>query len=170
MPGTPDPVVGSDPVTGIIAASLSVFVIAIFVYIASERDVPAVVLTPIAAMSYGLFAAGLWAGVRVLFHHFALDPLGEPTQFAWLLLVAGGLLAMQAAIPFFLFARFGFVVPVAGFAVISTFLLFTFLRVGGESDPLALFGVGFAPVFIGGVLALALLEAGVRYVLTDRNR
>lgn len=165
MPGSPEPVVGNDPLTGVIAALLSVLVIAIFAYVASRWDVPPVVLTGVGAAGYGIFAAGLWAGVRIAFYHFALNPTAEPLQFAWLIIVAGGLLAVQAAIPFFLYARFNFLAPMVAFAAISTFLLFTFLRVGGETDPLALFGLGFAPFFIGILTVVAALEAGARYFI-----
>lgn len=167
MPGIPEPILGSDPLTGIIAALLSVLIIGIFVYTSVKLEISAVMLSGVGAVSYGVFAAGVWAGVRLLFHHFALNPTIEPLQFAWLIIIAGGLLAAQAAIPFFLFARFNFILPLVGFAAISTLLLFVFLRVGGETDPLALFGFGFAPFFIGSLLALAALEAGVRYILAN---
>ncbi|SDR16160.1 hypothetical protein [Natronobacterium texcoconense] len=165
MPGIPEPVLGSEPLTWIVAATLSVLVVSLFAYAASRWEFSAVVLIVAGAAGYGLFAAGLWASVRLAFHHLALDPVAEPVTFAWLLVVAGGLLAVQAAIPFFLFARFGYVVPMIGFTAISTLLLFVFLRVGGETDPLALFGFGFAPFFVGSLLVLAVLEAVLRYLL-----
>lgn len=98
MPGTPDPVIGSDPLTGVIAALLSVFVVGIFVYASARWDTSAVILAGVGAAGYGIFAAGLWASVRLVFYHFALDPTAEPLQFAWLMGIAGGLLAVQAVI------------------------------------------------------------------------
>ena len=164
MPGTPESVVGSDPATGIVAVVLAGLVLAGFLYAASRWDGSAAALAGVGAIGYGLFAAGVWAGVRLAFHHLTVDPTTEPVQFAWLLILAGSLLAVQAAIPFFLYARFRFVLPMVGFAGISAFLFLVFLYVGGESDPLPLFGVGFAPLFLGSLLALGALEAGVRYV------
>lgn len=99
MPGTPDPIFGSDPLTGVIAATLSVLVVGNFAYAASRAELSMVGLTGVGAAGYGLFAIGLWAGVRVVFYH--LDPMIEPFQFILLILLAGGLLAVQAAIPFF---------------------------------------------------------------------
>ena len=163
MPGTPDPVLGSDPLTLIVAGALSALIVGSFAYVASRSEFSTVVLTGGGAAGYGLFAIGLWASVRVMFYH--LDPMIDPFQFILLILLAGGLLAVQAAIPFFLYARSGFLAPMVGFATISIFLLFVFLRVGGETDPLALFGFGFAPLFIGSLLALAALEAGVRHLI-----
>lgn len=165
MPGTPDPVLGSEALTWGIAFLLSALIVGGFVYVASRWTNSTVVLTALGAGVYGLFAVGLWAGVRLVFHQFALSPVTEPLQFAWLIVVAGGVIAVYAVIPFYLFARFTFVAPMIGFTAISTFLLFLFLRVGGESDPLGLFGVGFAPVFFGVLIVLGFLEAGVRYVV-----
>ncbi|AFZ73577.1 hypothetical protein [Natronobacterium gregoryi] len=165
MPGIPEPVVGSDPLTWLIAGSLSVLVVVLFAYTASRWDGSAVAVAVVGAAGYGLATVGLWAGVRLAFYHFVLDPVAEPMQFAWLLVFAGGTIAIYAAIPFFLFARFGYVVPMIGFTAISTLLFFLFLRVGGETDPLALFGLGFAPFFIGTLLVLAVLEAVVRSLL-----
>lgn len=107
-----------------------------------------------------MFTIRVWASVRWGFEHITLDPMADPWTFLWLIGIAGGLLAVQAAIPFYRYARFTLVVPMIGFAGISTL----FLRVGGETDPFALFGFGFVPVFIGSLLALAALEIGVRRI------
>ncbi len=165
MPGTPDPVLGSDPLTLVVAGALSILVVGSFASLVSRSEMSAILLAGIGAAGYGLFATGVWASVRRGFGHITLDPMAEPLAFASLILLAGGLLGVQAAIPFFLYARSGFLAPMVGFVAISTLLLFVFLRVGGETDPLALFGFGFAPFFLGGLLALAALEAGVRYVV-----
>jgi len=164
MPGTPDPVLGSDPLTLAIAAILSVLVVSLFVYLVSRSEISAGLLAGIGAAGYGLFMIGVWASVRWGFEHITLDPMADPWTFLWLVSIASGLLAVQAAIPFYLYARFTLVVPMIGFTGVSTLLLFVFLRVGGETDPLALFGFGFAPVFIGGILSLAAIETGVRRI------
>ncbi|GAB6878211.1 hypothetical protein JCM17823_04850 [Halorubrum gandharaense] len=164
MPGTPDPVLGSDPVTLAVAAILSVLVVSLFAYLVSRSELSAVLLAGVGSAGYGLFTIGVWASVRWGFEHITLDPMADPWPFIMVIVIAGGLLALQAAIPFYLFARFSLVAPMFGFTGISTLLLFVFLRVGGETDPLALFGFGFAPVFIGSLLGLAALETGVRRV------
>lgn len=58
MPGTPDPVLGSDPLTLIVAGALSALIVGSFAYAASKSEFSTVVLTAVARRKPTAFAVG----------------------------------------------------------------------------------------------------------------
>lgn len=59
MPGTPDPVLGSDPLTIVVAGTLSILVVGSFASFVSRSKLSAVLLADIGGAGYGWFATGV---------------------------------------------------------------------------------------------------------------
>lgn len=98
---------------------------------------------------------------RIRSHHAGPD--SGTARVHPLILLASGLLAVQAAIPFFVCS---IRISRANCRIHSDqhVLALRLSAYWGETDSLALFDFGFAP-FFGGLLVLTALEATVRYVV-----
>lgn len=165
MPGTPDPVIGSDAVTIVLAASLALVTV-LWPLRAFPRSAVTTRLVPIGSVAYAAVAILLWFGVRAAFYHHVIDPAADPVGFSLIVTVAVIVFALQAAIPLYLYASRGLVVPLVVLAAVTTVLFFTFLRVGGESDPIGLYAFAFGPLVIGILLVGGAFELGVRRALS----
>lgn len=159
MPGTPDPVLGSDALTLLVAVVAAVAVTAVpFV-----RDVPADLrLLSLGGLGYATAFLAVWAGARYLTGTFTSSFLEHPLNLAAFLALAGLVLAAQFVVPYYLHARWDMVAPLAGLFVATTVVAYAFLRVNGETDPIGLYALFFGPALIAVTGVLAVLEEGVR--------
>ncbi|WP_115863301.1 hypothetical protein [Halorussus litoreus] len=169
MPGTPDPVLGSRLLTVAVAALLGAAVALAPVFLSfalRESRAGPTALAVAGGLAYALLCLGAWAGARLATDAFVSSMVADPlTLVGWLL---GGLVVFgaQAGIPYYLYARWRLVVPLAALFGATVLVLFAFLGVRGESDPLALYVLFFGPMVVLGSSVLALAEFGVRrYVL-----
>lgn len=161
MPGSPDPVLGSDALTVVVAAVVAAGVVALPLLRSGARRDPRTDAVG-GGVAYACLCIGTWAGVRFLTDSFVSSLFERPLHLAGLLAFAALVFALQAAIPLFLYARYGLASPLAALFGLTTLVLFVFLRVRGESDPLALYVLFFGPLLVGGLVAVALVELGVR--------
>lgn len=113
-----------------------------------------------AGVGYALVCLALWGGARVATRWSVSETLAvvSGTRPG---LVAVAVLFVQGGLPVYLYARWGLVAPLGGLFVLTAVLLATFLSVGGESDPLSLYGALFGAIAVGILCALAALEVGV---------
>lgn len=158
MPGTPDPVLGSDALTFAIACATSALV-ASLPYVLRDRLPTPSRFALGGGIGYALLCLGAWAGAR-----FATDAFANATPRLWALVVSVGVVVLgaHAAVPYYIFARWKVVAPLAGLFAATTLVLDVFLRVRGESDPLALYVLFFGPIVVVGLCVLGSLEIGVR--------
>ncbi|USZ67988.1 hypothetical protein NGM10_14790 [Halorussus salilacus] len=161
MPGTPDPVVGSDAATFAVACGVGALAASLPYAFRGRLAAPRRVALGggVASAALGL---GAWAGARFATNSFAPSLLGSPEHFLGLLAWSALVLGAQAGLALYLFARWGLAVPLAELLAGTTLVLYAFLRVRGESDPLALYALFFGPLFVAGMLAASLAELGVR--------
>lgn len=157
MPGTPDPVLGSDALTFAAAVALGALA-ASAPFLLRRRFGSPGRFAATAGFAYGTLYVSLWAGARLVADAF--DAPGV-APFA---LASLALLAAQAGVPYYLAARFRLYGPLLGLFATSVLVGYAFLRVRGESDPVGLY-VLFAPVVLAGCSLLGLAELGGRRAL-----
>ncbi len=161
MQGTPDPVLGSDLATLLVAAAAGTVVAILPLHSAlRERDSRRLALAGGAA--YALLCLTAWAGVRFVADAFVESMVADPLTLVGFLALAAVVLGLQAAVPVYLHARYALLSPLVALFGLTTLVLYAFLRVRGESEPLVLYALFFGPVLIAGLLAVALAEVGVR--------
>ncbi|WP_324756238.1 hypothetical protein [Haloarcula montana] len=163
MPGTPDPALGSDTLTRAVSVVASVAVLAL-PYLFVDRWPP----LRVALGSGAVYAVGClccWAGARLLTDAFASGFGDRPVASAGVGAVGTVVLAAQAAVPVYGYARYGVVVPLVALSVVTNVLVYTFLLVRGETDPLGLYALFFGPALVAGLALLAGLELCVRWLL-----
>ncbi|WP_416841174.1 hypothetical protein [Haloferax sp. DFSO52] len=159
MPGTPDPVLGSQILTHAFASAVGLVLVGVaYVYrerIARDRLLPAVV-----GVGYATATLAVWAAARVV-----TDAMRD-TGFTENLLATAGILVFSFLLlagfvygTARLYARYGLVVPLIGLFGVTELVWWAFLHVRGESDALGMF-VFFGPMFV----AIVLLVTGIEYV------
>ncbi|WP_134670512.1 hypothetical protein [Halorussus marinus] len=160
MPGTPDPALGSEALTVAIACGAGAFAAAMPFAVRERLPAPWAFAVG-GGLAYAAVSLGVWAGAR-----FVTDLFPTATARVWLLV--GGATAVvlvgHAAIPYYAYARWGLVAPLAGLFGATALVWYLFLRVGGESDPLAIYPF-FGAAVVAGLCVLALVEAGVRRLI-----
>jgi len=157
MPGTPDPVLGSDALT--LAVACAAGALAASVPVARRERLPAPRAFALAGgFAYAAVSLGVWAGARFATDSFAIAP---PDVWAGVVAIGAAVLAAHAAVPYYAYARWRLVAPLAGLFGATVLILSLFLRVGGESDPLAIY-LFFGVAVVAGLCLLAVVEAGVR--------
>ncbi|GAB3420081.1 hypothetical protein GCM10027435_22310 [Haloparvum alkalitolerans] len=167
MPGTPDPVLGSDAATLVASVLLAVATTAAAAWRASgtQRASRPLRTATLLGVAHGAVLVGGWALVRTVAGRFWTAPTAAPGEF--LLVVVGGLLVvtLQAAVSLGWLAARGVVSPTVGLAAATALVWFLILRVGGESDPLGLYALAFGPVVVAALLGLGAAEWAVRRAL-----
>lgn len=159
MPGTPDPVLGSNAVTLAAAAAAAVPVGLLPLLVRRRLTVSRETTALLGGAAYGGLCSLLWVLVRlVVAPHLLPD---SPLETLWLVVLSAAVVGLQAALTGYLHDRFRLRLPLAGFYGLTILVLFTCLRVGGESPGylLYLFVVPFAVV---GLTLLGALELGGR--------
>ncbi|GAB3327148.1 hypothetical protein EI982_15615 [Haloplanus rallus] len=164
MAGTPHHALGDPLLTGAVATAVATVVTGVACR-SRRADARAAALR--GGVAYGVGFLLLWAGVRLLFWRFAVDPRDSPLV---AVLIVGGAtlaLAVQGGLPLFLHASRGLWTPVAWLFGASWVCAYTFLRVGGEAGAfflLALWTLAVVPGALLGLAALCGLELGGRRV------
>ena len=164
MPGSPDPVLGSDALNvGVAAFVAGAF--ALLPYVLRDRFAEPKAVALGGGLGYALVGLGAWAGARLVTDAFVGGMTADAATFAAWLLAGGVVLGAQAAIPYYCYARWRLVAPLAALFVVTVLILPPFLSVRGESDPLALYALVFGPLLVGGSSLVGLTEFGVRRFL-----
>jgi len=166
VPGTPTPVLGSETATWVAAVGLTALAYAGPTLVSRAwpaRDVAPEVLAAASGVAHALLVVAAWAGARVATGRFS-----QHSALAGVLLVATVLvLALQATVPTLAYRRYGAVLPLAVAVVVSGFVFAAVLRVGGESDPLVLYGVVLGWLVVAGILAVGVVEVALRRFVTS---
>jgi len=158
VPGTPDPVLGSDALTLAVALLGAAVVVAVPVLLARRDRLPSPPWSALAAgAAYGIGFTLLWASVLAVFR-----PVDVPTSGYGLIALALVVVGLQAAIPVYSYARRRLVLPLVALLPLTVLVFWLTLHVGGESDGYLLYTVLGGVYVLPGLLALAGLELGGR--------
>ncbi|WP_132060394.1 hypothetical protein [Halorussus amylolyticus] len=165
MPGTPDPVLGSDALTLAVACASGALATAVPHVLRERLPAPSRVAL-VGGLGYAAACLAAWAGAR-----FATGAWATATPRIWALVISAGVvvLSAQAAIPYYLYARWRLVGPLAGLFAVTTLVVDIFLHVRGETDPLGLYALFFGPVVVVTIGVLGAVELGVRRFVSRRN-
>jgi hypothetical protein len=163
MPGSPDPVLGSD----VANVGVSILVAGFFVALPSLRrdrldDSRRFALG--GGLAYALTCFAAWAGARIVTDAFVAGMVADAgTVLGWSA-AALVVLGAQAAIPYYCLARWRLVAPLAALFAVTVLILPAFLSVRGESDPLGLYVLVFGPLLVGLTCLGGLAEYAVRKI------
>ncbi|WP_410767211.1 hypothetical protein [Haloferax sp. DFSO60] len=159
MPGTPDPVLGSEVLTHAVASAVGLVLVA-DVYASRKRIARDRLLPALVGIVYAVTTLAVWAASRAVTDAFPSGVSENPTTvvgvLVFSLLVLTGFVFGTAR----LYARYGLLVPLVGLFGVTELVWWAFLHVRGESDALGMF-VFFGPLF----LILVFLVAGVEYAI-----
>lgn len=164
MPGTPDPVLGSDALTVAVACLAGAVVAFAPLVFRPSLDRPAALAVG-GGVAYALLTLGAWAGARLVADAFVSEMTAGPAVFLGWTLAGAVVLGAQAAIPYYCYARWRLVAPLVALFVVTVLVLYAFLGVRGESDPLGLYVLLFGPLLVIGTCLVCLAEFGVRRFL-----
>jgi len=154
--GTPHHALGDPLLTGAVATAVAVVVTGVTVVGRSRwSDARAAALR--GGVAYGIGFLLLWAGIRLLFWRFAVDPRDSPLVAGLIVGSAALALAVQGGLPLYLHASRGLWTPVAWLFGASWVCAYTFLRVGGEAGAFFLLLLWTLAVVPGGLVGLAVL-------------
>lgn len=158
MPGSPDPVLGSQLLTHGVASAVGLALVAA-VYAARRRIAGDRLSAALVGAGYAAATLAVWAAVRAVTDAVPSGVVEDlPAALAVLtfsfLLLTGFVLATAR-----LYARLGLLVPLVGLFVVTELVWWAFLHVRGETDALGMFIV-FGPVLVVAVL----VASGVEYV------
>lgn len=159
MPGTPDPALGSDLLTR--AAALLAAVAIVSLSFVLDRKSPRRLAVG-GGVAYAGFCLACWLGARLLTGMFTSALVESPGMGSLLVLGALVVLGAQAAVPLYAYRRYGTVAPLAGLALATGIVVYAFLRVNGETDPLGLYTLFFGPMTVVALTLLAGVELGGR--------
>ncbi|WP_276301276.1 hypothetical protein [Halorussus lipolyticus] len=164
MPGTPDPVLGSDALTLAVACFVGALVATVPYGFRESLPRPALLAVGGGAV-YAVFCLAVWAGARLATVGFPPAAADRPATLAVVVVLNALVIGAQVAVPYYLYARFRFVAPLVGAFAATVAVLVLFLGVGGETDPIALYPLLFGPLLVAAICLLGLAEFGVRRFL-----
>ncbi|MDS0298700.1 hypothetical protein NDI76_08090 [Halogeometricum sp. S1BR25-6] len=162
MPGTPNPVLGSDALTA--AVSLLAAAVAVVLAVRSRDAASPRVLALGGGVGYAVLAVGLWFVVRLVAGQFS-QYSASAAEWVGIVLLSAAVVALHAGLALYLHARWRYLTPLAALFAVTALLAWLFLRVGGETDPLVIYAILFGPAVPLFFLALAAAEYGVRVVV-----
>ncbi|MFC4450226.1 hypothetical protein [Halorussus aquaticus] len=165
MPGSPDPVLGSDALNVGVATLVAGLFVALPYVLRNRFDRRR--LAVVGGLAYAVVCLGAWAGARFVADAFVAGMTADPAVFAGWTLAGAVVLGAQAAVPYYCFARWRLVAPLAALFAVTVLILPPFLSVRGESDPLALYALVFGPLLVGLTCLGGLAEYAVRQVALD---
>ena len=161
MPGTGESALGSDGVAWGIGGLVGVTVVGV-PSLFSGLPSHALNFAVRGGVAYAAFRLAVWFGTR-----FVTGAFANTTLKWWFGIVALAVvvLGLQTAVPYYLYARWGFIAPLGGLFAVASVTLSVLTHVRGEGDSLGLYSLLFGPMLLAVILGLVLLEAGVRYLL-----
>jgi hypothetical protein len=158
MPGTPDPVFGSQILTHIVSSAVGLVLVTV-VYTTRRRIARSRLRPARIGVGYAAATLAVWFAVRVVTDAFPSGFVTNPTGAAGILAFSFLLLTMFVVATARLYARRGLVVPLVSLFGVTELVWWAFLHVRGETNALGMF-VFFGPM----LLAVVLLLAGIEYV------
>lgn len=162
MPGTPDPVLGSSLLTHAVGALAGV--VAVLIAVRYRDDASPRTFAAVGGAVFATLALLLWFVVRVATDEFAQLSIPSLPTFAAIVLASGAVLFAHTALCLYLYGRAGYLSPLLVLFGATEFVVWVFLHVRGETDPIGLYWLLFGPLVVGVALALAGVEYGVRRV------
>ncbi|SFR42525.1 hypothetical protein [Halogeometricum limi] len=163
MPGTPDPVLGSSLLTHVVAGLVAGGAVLLALHYRSRTTPRRLALA--GGTAYAVAAILLWGVVRVATNEFAQLAIPSLPTFAAVVLASGLVVFAHTALALYFHARFGYLTPLVVLFGATAFLVWVFLHVRGESDPIGLYWLLFGPAILTALLVLAGVEYGVRLLL-----
>jgi len=163
MPGTPDPVLGSELATLVVAVGVGALV-GVVPFVVARRLSPRR-YAAVGGLVYAVVLTALWAVPRAGVEGLGCSLPADLMTCGPLALVGVAVLAGQAAVGLYAYAEYGSVGPLAATALVTVLLLWVFLHIRGESDPMALYGLFFGPAAVGFTVLVGVGEALVRRAL-----
>ncbi|WP_135825908.1 hypothetical protein [Halorussus ruber] len=163
MPGSPDPILGSDAANVGVSTLVAVLFVAL-PYLLRDRLDDSRRFALGGGLAYALTCLAAWAGSRVATDAFAAGMAADAGTFLGWSAAALVVLGAQAAIPYYCVARWRLVAPLAALFAVTVLILPPFLSVRGESDPLGLYVLVFGPLLVGLTCLGAVAEYVVRSV------
>lgn len=157
MPGTPDPVLGSEVLTHGIAVAVGLFLVASVVLIRSRTSRVRRSAT-LLGIGYAFVTLAVWFGSRVVTDAFPSGFIEDLPAAAGFLVFSAFTLAGFVVAVAWLYARHGLVAPLIGLFGITELVWWAFLHVRGETDALGMF-IMFGPL----LMLIVLLFAGLEY-------
>ncbi|NEU57138.1 hypothetical protein [Halorussus sp. MSC15.2] len=164
MPGSPDPVLGSDALTLGVACFFAALAAAAPYWFPAPRPRPATFAVGGGAV-YAASCLAVWAVARLATVGLPSAASEQPATLGVVLALNAVVIALQVAIPYYVYARWRFVAPLAGAFAATVAVLVLFLNVNGETDPVGLYPFVFGPPLVVATCILALAEFGVRRFL-----
>ncbi|WP_411966717.1 hypothetical protein [Haloferax sp. YSSS75] len=168
MPGTPDPVLGSQLLTHAVASAVGIVLVGV-VYAARERIASERLLPAVLGAVFAAATLAVWGVARVVTDAFPPGVTENPTAMGGVLVFSLLVLAGFVYATARLYARYGLVVPLVGLFGVTELVWWAFLHVRGESDALGMF-VFFGPMFVAVVLLVTGIEYIVRRVWAGRGQ
>lgn len=168
MPGSPDPVLGSMTLT--IGVSIILAAVLVALPLLGRSQLVSRRLALGGGLGYALVCLAAWAGARAVTDAFVSGLIEQPASLVVLVVVGAVVLGVQAAVPIYLYDRWGLVAPLAGLFGATSLILVTFLQVRGESDPLGLYVLVFGPMAIGLLVVVGLGEIAIRRAVAALGR
>ncbi|MFC7080155.1 hypothetical protein [Halorussus caseinilyticus] len=129
---------GSDALTLAVASAVGALVATLPYGFRESLPRPAVLAIGGGA-AYATFCLAVWAGARLATVGLPSAALDQPGTFAVVLTLNFLVVGLQVAIPYYCYAGWRFVAPLAGAFAGTVVVLFLFLGVNGETDPIALY-------------------------------
>ncbi|QGA84032.1 hypothetical protein [Halomicrobium sp. LC1Hm] len=160
MPGTPEPVVGSAVVTLGLAVAVGTLV-AVVPLVVGRRPSPRR-YAAVGGGVYALVVGGLWAVPRIGVAGLGCSLPGDAGTCGPFALIGVLVLAGQGAVALYTHSEYGYVVPLGATVSVTLVLAWSFLQIGGESDPMTLYALFFGPAAVGVTCVLGVCEAIVR--------
>jgi len=167
MQGTPDPVLGSELATLVVAVGAGVL-IGIIPLVVDRRLSPRR-YAAVGGLAYAVGMTALWAVPRIGVEGLGCSLPADLATCGPLALVGVAVFAGQAAVALYAYAEYGSVAPLGVTVLVTILLAYAFLRIRGESDPLALYALFFGPAAVGVTVIVGVGEAFVRRALAERD-
>jgi hypothetical protein len=161
MPGTPDFVLGSAALTFAVACLVGGAVAVVPFALRDSFPAPAA-LSLAGGVAYALLCLGAWVGARLVADAFVSGMTDDATALVGWLAAGAVVLGLQAGIPYYSYARWRLVGPLVALFAVTVVVVYAFLGVRGETDPLGLYVVLFGPLLVTATCLVGLAEAGVR--------
>jgi len=160
MQGTPDPVLGSELATLVVALGVGALV-GVAPLVVGRRLSPRR-YAGVGGALYATVLTALWVLPRIGVAGLGCSLPSDLGACGPLALVGFAVLGGQAAVGLYAYAEYGSVGPLAATVLVTVLLTHVFLQIRGETDPMALYALFFGPTAVGVTVLVGIVEAFLR--------